>query len=114
MLLAEYIDKAYGNTRGNRSRFLKENPEILFPELCRWLKAGLKIRPATGEIYKPVSRRVRVPDDSSVIICGELPENLCERIASLAAARNITSDEMLRFLVDVEESRNGCEYDGCR
>lgn len=67
MLLSDYIDVVYGTTRGNRARFLKENPDILPQELSRWLKAGLKIRPETGKIYKPVSRRVRVP---SAIIAG--------------------------------------------
>ena len=61
MLLTDYIDSVYGTARGNRARFLKDNPDILPQELSRWLKAGLKIRPETGEIYKPVSRRVRIP-----------------------------------------------------
>ncbi|WP_320705112.1 hypothetical protein [Enterobacter asburiae] len=50
MLLTDYIDSVYGTTRGNRARFLKDNPDILPQELSRWLKAGLKIRPETGEI----------------------------------------------------------------
>lgn len=61
MLLTDYIDSVYGTARGNRARFLKDNPDILPQELSRWLKAGLKIRPETGKIYKPVSRRVRIP-----------------------------------------------------
>ncbi|WP_419236777.1 hypothetical protein ACN09D_25405 (plasmid) [Serratia fonticola] len=61
MQLSDYIDSVYGTARGNRARFLKDNPDILPQELSRWLKAELKIRPETGEIYKPVSRRVRVP-----------------------------------------------------
>ncbi|MFP2423366.1 hypothetical protein ACLEUK_19630 [Pseudescherichia vulneris] len=60
MLLTDYIDSVYGTARGNRARFLKDNPDILPQELSRWLKAGLKIRPETGEIYKPVTRRVRI------------------------------------------------------
>lgn len=70
--------------RCNRARFLKDNPDILPQELSRWLKAGLKIRPETGEIYKPVSRRVRIP---SAVAAGAgvfLSDDLRERVASLA------------------------------
>ncbi|WP_448868732.1 hypothetical protein [Enterobacter ludwigii] len=63
MLLTDYIDSVYGTARGNRARFLKDNPDILPQELSRWLKAGLKIRPETGEIYKPVLSRVRIPSE---------------------------------------------------
>lgn len=60
MLLLDYIEMLYGRARGNKARFLQDNPTILPQELSRWLKAGLKIRPETREIYKPVSRRVTV------------------------------------------------------
>lgn len=92
MLLTDYIDSVYGTARGNRARFLKDNPDILPQELSRWLKAGLKIRPETGEIYKPVSRRVRIP---SAVAAGAgvfLSDDLRERVASLATAQNVTSD----------------------
>ncbi|MGX5056884.1 hypothetical protein ACWKX9_25070 [Enterobacter asburiae] len=65
MLLSDYIDSVYGTTRGNRARFLKDNPRIRPQELSRWLKAGLKIRSETGEIYKPVSRTVTVPETTA-------------------------------------------------
>jgi hypothetical protein len=29
MLLTDYIDSVYGTARGNRARFLKDNPDIL-------------------------------------------------------------------------------------
>ena len=99
MLLTDYIDSVYGTARGNRARFLKDNPDILPQELSRWLKAGLKIRPETGEIYKPVSRRVRIP---SAVAAGAgvfLSDDLRERVASLATAQNVTSDAMLNALV---------------
>ncbi|WP_142816638.1 hypothetical protein [Serratia liquefaciens] len=44
MLLIDYIDSVYGTVRGNRARFLKDNPDILPQELSRWLKAGLMVR----------------------------------------------------------------------
>lgn len=103
MLLTDYIDSVYGTARGNRARFLKDNPDILPQELSRWLKAGLKIRPETGEIYKPVSRRVRIP---SAVASGAgvfLSDVLRERVASLAIAQNVTSETMLNALVEREE-----------
>jgi hypothetical protein len=103
MLLLDYIDILYGSTHGNKTRFLKDNPDILPQELSRWLKAGLKIRAETGEIYKPVSRRVRVP---SAIAAGAgvfLTDDLRERVASLATAQNVTTDAMLNALVEREE-----------
>ncbi len=103
MLLSDYIDVVYGTARGNRARFLKENPDILPQELSRWLKAGLKIRPETGEIYKPVSRRVRVP---SAIAAGAgvfLSDDLRERVTLLATTQNVTTDAMLNALVEREE-----------
>ena len=103
MLLTDYIDSVYGTARGNRARFLKDNPDILPQELSRWLKAGLKTRPETGEIYKPVSRRVGIP---SVVAAGAgvfLSDNLRERVASLATAQNVATDAMLNALVEREE-----------
>lgn len=103
MLLTDYIDSVYGTARGNRAHFLKDNPDILPQELSRWLKAGLKIRPETGEIYKPVSRRVRIP---SAVAAGAgvfLSDDLRERVASLATAQKVTADAMLNALVEREE-----------
>lgn len=39
MLLTDYIDSVYGTARGNRARFLKDNPDIL----PRSRAAGLKL-----------------------------------------------------------------------
>ncbi|EAM5964802.1 hypothetical protein GFW03_15325 [Salmonella enterica] len=103
MLLTDYIDSVYGTTRGNRARFLKDNPDILPQELSRWLKAGLKIRPETGEIYKPVSRRVRIPPAVAAGAGVFLSDDLRERVASLATAQNVTADAMLNALVEREE-----------
>nr|WP_244631124.1 hypothetical protein [Pantoea agglomerans] len=103
MLLTDYIDSVYGTARGNRARFLKHNPDILPQELSRWPKAGLKIRPETCEIYKPVSRRVRIP---SAVAAGAgifLSDGLRERVASLATEQNVTTDAMLNALVEREE-----------
>jgi hypothetical protein len=103
MQLSDYIDSVYGTARGNRARFLKDNPDILPQELSRWLKAKLKIRPETGEIYKPVSRRVRAP---SAVAAGAgvfLSDDLRERVASLATSQNVTPDAMLNSLVEREE-----------
>lgn len=103
MQLSDYIDSTYGTKRGNRARFLKDNPDILPQELSRWLKAGLKIRPETGEIYKPVSRRVRVPAAVAVDSGVFLSDDLRERVASLAIVNNVTPDAMLKALVEREE-----------
>lgn len=59
MLLTGHIDRVYGIARGNRARFLEDNPDILPQQRNRWLKGGLKIRAETGEIYKPVSHRAK-------------------------------------------------------
>ena len=103
MQLSDYIESAYGPERGNRARFLKDNPDILPQELSRWLKAGLKIRPETCEIYKPVSRRVRVPAAVAVDAGVFLSDDLRERVASLAIVNNVTPDAMLKALVEREE-----------
>lgn len=105
MLLSDYIDRVYGSSRGNRARFLKDNPDILPQELSRWLKAGLKIRPETAEIYKPVSRRVRVPDVAAAEAGVFLSDSLRGRLTTLAAAQNVTPDAMLTALVEREELR---------
>ncbi|ENQ3933482.1 hypothetical protein ACEF99_005484, partial [Salmonella enterica subsp. enterica serovar Newport] len=105
MLLSDYIDRVYGSSRGNRARFLKDNPDILPQELSRWLKAGLKIRPETAEIYKPVSRRVRVPDVAAAEAGVFLSDSLRGRLTTLAAAQNVTPDAMLSALVEREELR---------
>ncbi len=105
MLLTDYIDSVYGTARGNRARFLKDNPDILPQELSLWLKAGLKTRPETGEIYKPVLRLVRIP---SAVAAGAgvlLSDDLRERVASLATAQNVTSDAMLNALVALALAR---------
>lgn len=109
MQLSDYIDGVYGASRGNRARFLKDNPDILPQELSRWLKAGLKIRPETGEIYKPVSRRVRVPDVVAAEAGVFLSDNLLRRLTTLAAAQNVTPDAMLSALVEREELRRQLE-----
>ncbi|HHX9835419.1 TPA: hypothetical protein ACVTE5_005040 [Salmonella enterica subsp. enterica] len=92
MLLTDYIDSVYGTARGNRARFLKDNPDIPPQELSRWLKAGLKIRPETGEIYKPVSRKVRVPEAAAADAGVFLSDRLRERVTALAIAQNVTSE----------------------
>lgn len=103
MLLTDYIDSVYGTVRGNRARFLKDNPDILPQELSRWLKAGLKIRPEIGEIYKPVSRRVRIPSAVAAGASVFLSDGLRERVTTLATAQNVTSETMLNALVEREE-----------
>lgn len=60
MLLIEYIRSVYGPKRGNKAAFLRDNPEILPQELSRWLKNDYKVHLDSGDIYKPVSRKVIV------------------------------------------------------
>ncbi|EJA5030388.1 hypothetical protein MU985_004919, partial [Salmonella enterica] len=105
MQLSDYIDSVYGASRGNLARFLKDNPDILPQELSRWLKAGLKIWPETGEIYKPVSRWVRVPAAAAASSGGGLSDSLCGRLTTLAAGQGVMPDEMLSALVEREELR---------
>lgn len=105
MLLSDYIDRVYGTPRGNRARFLKDNPDILPQELSRWLKARLKIRPETGEIYKPVSRRVRVPVAAAASSGVFLSDHLRGRLTTLADGQGVTPDDMLSALVEREELR---------
>ena len=60
MLLIEFIENRYGKKRGNRKKFLEDNPKIIGAELSRWLKGGYKVNLATGEIYKPTSKKVKL------------------------------------------------------
>ena len=60
MLLIEFIEKRYGKERGNKKRFLEDNPDILGPELSRWIKGGFKVNLSNGEIYKPTSKKVNL------------------------------------------------------
>lgn len=103
MLLLDYIEMLYGRARGNKTRFLQDNPTILPQELSRWLKAGLKIRPETGEIYKPVSRRVTVPEHAAVTAGIILSDALRERIGALAATQGLSAETLLRTWVDRDE-----------
>ncbi|MBH2548091.1 hypothetical protein I5Q23_24575 [Serratia marcescens] len=105
MLLLDYIEMLYGHERGNKARFLQDNPTILPQELSRWLKAGLKIRPETGEIYKPVSRRVTVPEHAAVTAGIILSDELRERIGALAATQGLSAETLLRTWVDRDELR---------
>jgi len=111
MLLSDYIDSVYGTARGNRARFLRDNPRIRPQELSRWLKAGLKIRPETGEIYKPVSRTVTVPETTAASAGVFMSDNLRDRVTSLATAQNVTPDDMLNALVAREELRSDLSPD---
>lgn len=60
MLLIEYIEKRYGKKRGNKKMFLDDNPEIIAPELSRWIKNGFKINLENGDIYKAASKKVNI------------------------------------------------------
>ncbi|EGR0546790.1 hypothetical protein Q5N41_16915 [Vibrio cholerae] len=60
MLLIDYIEKRYGKERGNKKKFLEDNPHIIGSELSRWLKNDYKISLANGEIYKPTSKIVNL------------------------------------------------------
>ncbi|EBP9406054.1 hypothetical protein ATP26_27010, partial [Salmonella enterica] len=65
----------------------------------------LKIRPETAEIYKPVSRRVRVPDVAAAEAGVFLSDSLRGRLTTLAAGQGVRPDEMLSALVEREELR---------
>ncbi|MCW8336666.1 hypothetical protein [Vibrio paucivorans] len=60
MYLIDFIEARYGSKRGNKKKFLEDNPDILAPELSRWLKNGYKVNLASGEIYKPASKKVNL------------------------------------------------------
>lgn len=60
MLLIEYIETRYGKQRGNKKRFLDDNPLIIAPELSRWIKNGYKVNISNGDIYKPSSKKLNL------------------------------------------------------
>lgn len=60
MYLIEFIETRYGKERGNKKKFLEDNPLILAPELSRWLKNNYKVNMSTGEIYKPASKTINL------------------------------------------------------
>lgn len=64
MKLIEYINTRYGTQRGAAAEFLRDNPNILGQELTRWKKTH-SINLETGEIYKPVTRKVNLKPEIS-------------------------------------------------
>ena len=64
MLLIDYIKNHYGDKRGNKANFLRDNPDILPQELNRWVNAELKVNLETGEIYKPTSKKINLKKEA--------------------------------------------------
>lgn len=104
MLLITYIENHYGNKRGNKAGFLRDNPDILPQELSRWIKTGLKVNPTTGEIYKPTSKKVRIKTENVPRTTGFSPETVA-KLEVCAAQANMTSDHWINYLLDHEIER---------
>lgn len=60
MKLIEYIEHKYGVKRGNRQRFLEDNPHITGSELSRWISKGYHVNVLTGDIFKPSNKKVKL------------------------------------------------------
>ena len=58
MLLIEYIVKHYGDKRGNKAAFLRDNTNIRPQELTRMLNVGKRVDLQTGDIYKPSTEKI--------------------------------------------------------
>lgn len=104
MLLMTYIETHYGSNRGNKAGFLRDNPDILPQELSRWIKAGLKINPATGEIYKPTSKTINIKTENVVRTTGFSPETVA-KLAACAAQANMNADQWINYLLNHEIER---------
>lgn len=104
MKLIDYIEAVYGYDRGNKAAFLKANPRILPQELSRWLKAQLKINPLTGEIYKPVSRTVSIPDNA--VLPGALLSDWHHtQLHELAKTQNVSPQQLFESWLTQEDLR---------
>ncbi len=105
MLLIEYIEQHYGKQRGNKTRFLRDNEEILPQELSRWLKAELKINIDTGEIYKPTSKSIAINRQAIVETSG-LSQSTNLKLKTCAERVNLSTNEFINYLLDDEVERN--------
>jgi hypothetical protein len=78
MLLIDYIKNYYGDKRGNKASFLRDNPDILPQELNRWINAELKVNLETGEIYKPTSKKINLKKEAVAAMSSLVPEATIE------------------------------------
>lgn len=105
MFLSEYIDHYYGNKRGNKASFLRDNPHILPQELSRWLSAQLKINLQTGEIYKPTSKQIELKQKSITESNHIISPETVMKLKSCAAQMNMDDETCINYLLDDEIER---------
>ncbi len=104
MLLIEYIEHHYGQQRGNKAQFLRDNPTILPQELTRWIRAGLKVNVATGDIYKPTSKPLQVVEKPEA--SHQLSPETRTKLKSCAEQWGLEADSLIDRLLDDESDRH--------
>ena len=82
MLLIDYIKNHYGDKRGNKASFLRDNPDILPQELNRWINAELKVNLETGEIYKPTSKKINLKKEAVAVMLTPKATIECNQISN--------------------------------
>jgi hypothetical protein len=104
MLLITYIENHYGNKRGNKANFLRDNPDILPQELSRWIKTGLKVNLTTGEIYKPASKTINIKK-GSIAKMGGFSTETAMKLEACAKQAHMSIDQLINYLLDNEIER---------
>ncbi|MFT7098270.1 MAG: hypothetical protein ACJAS6_000121 [Rickettsiales bacterium] len=105
MLLIDYIKNNYGEKRGNKAKFLRDNPKILPQELNRWINAELKVNLKTGEIYKPTSKQINA-HEKVAIEKENLSEDTLIKLKASAKNVNMDCDQFINYLLEDEIHRN--------
>lgn len=105
MLLIDYIEERYGEKRGNKANFLRDNQSILPQELSRWINIGLKVNLDTGEIYKPTSKSIDVTK-GLVSKSDVFSDKTNAKLQACAEKVNMPYDEFINYLLDDEIERN--------
>ncbi len=60
MLLIEYIESRYGKERGNKSKFIQDNPIFTPQDLSRCIRKQYRVNIQTGEVYPPTERKIKL------------------------------------------------------
>lgn len=105
MLLNEYIENHYGNKRGNKASFLRDNESILPQELNRWIKAKLKVNTETGEIYKPTSKPIKIAK-KAIVETSVLSQKTNVKLKICAERLSMSPEQFINYLLDDEIERN--------
>lgn len=110
MLLIEFIKKHYGDKRGNKASFIRDNNHILPQELTRWLNAELKVNLKTGEIYKPTSKHINIKNDIDTEIHKLEPDTII-KLKAYAENNKMNSDQLINYLLEEDIARNQLLHD---